>query len=578
MNPPEDSKQPFTTTENSTRSPVHRRNENEGAIDASWTSAFQAACWISPLCYPTIEQSISLTGENDHDQKRPTTIPISESSPAREQILQPSPQQLKEEREVLGWTLDAAARGVAVMGTAVFVSSELLRLAYEAAGCFAPEDDLNFTEYECNARVYGMHPSSILTNIVMVVGLFSACIMPLVGSIIDHTEYRRAVGIISAAAMSILILIQMLVIERFWIVAAILQIFIAFTYTVHLCSVYAYLPELTSDHETMVQYTAQFSAAQYLGSVSFLVLMVVILSAINRNNRFNVAMLSQTVVFLVCSLFFGYAWTKLFYPRPARQTVPTGRTLLFAGFWKIYKTGNTIIQHHSAIKWLLVSVAFTEGATTTFSTVAITFMTQYLGFTARQNGIAILLLLVFGVPGTRLAAWFTKRFNPIRSLQTCLVLWVVNTTAAAIFLKEPNQEGLAYFFAMIWGLGIGWVYPSEKTLYVTIIPKGQEAELMGVYICACQVLSWLPPLVFSVMNEMGVSMRISLFSLTIYFILSFIILFLVGDYNEAVDHAKDIDEGRLQFAVSPNTGLSIDVYGIYQEWVEEDDIAERGID
>jgi hypothetical protein len=41
----------------------------------------------------------------------------------------------KENDEVLGWTLDASAREVTVMGTAVFVSSDLLRLAKEAAGC-----------------------------------------------------------------------------------------------------------------------------------------------------------------------------------------------------------------------------------------------------------------------------------------------------------------------------------------------------------------------------------------------------------------------------------------------------------
>ena len=526
---------------------------SETCTDASWTSPFQAACWVSPLYYSTT------IGEED---LKANDVPkdLEETK---------STQQLKEESEVFGWTLDAAARGVAVMGTAVFVSTELLRLAEEAAVCNAPDDD--FADQPCDNRVYGMRPSSILTNIVMVVGLFSACIMPLVGSIIDHTPHRKAVGSISAAVMSILILIQMLVMEKFWFVAAILQVLIAFSYTVHLCAVYAYLPELTSSHETMVQYTARFSAAQYSGSVGFLVVMVFVLSVFNRNERFVAAKLSQSVVFIVCTLFFGYAWTKLFWPRPACHKVPAGRNLLSAGFWKIYKTGQTILENHSAIKWLLVSVAFTEAATTTFSTVAITFMTKCLGFTPRQNGVAILILLVFGIPGTRLAAWLTKRYNPIRSLQACLVLWIVNTTAATIVLKGPDQENHAYFFAMIWGLAIGWVYPSEKTLYVTIIPRGQEGELMGVYICASQVLSWLPPLVFTIMNEMGVPMRVAFFALTFYFMISFFTLFCVGDYNKAVLHAKEIDERRLQLAAGPQSGLGIDGYGCYQDWLEEDE-------
>lgn len=547
-----------TEANDKTQHAIHRDpHESEAVTDASWTSAFQAACWISPLYYST-----TLEGKDIRDDNSLDSISLPRDSH--------SAQLKKEGNEVFGWTLDSAARGVACMGTAVFVSTELLRLAEEAAGC---QDYAGGVVVECDNRVYGMRPSSILTNIVMVVGLFSAFIMPLVGSIIDHTEYRRAVGSISAAALSILILIQMLIMEKFWFAAAILQVFIAFSYTVHLCSVYAYLPELTSDHETMVQYTAQFSAAQYTGSVVFLIAMIALLSLINRNDTFNVATLSQSLVFVVCSVFFGYAWTTLFHPRPARHQVPSGQNLLSAGFWKIYKTGGTILRYHSAIKWLLISVSFTEAATTTFTTVAITYMTLYLQFTPRQNGIAILLLLLFGLPGTRVAAWFTTRYNPLRSLQACLLLWVVTTGTASIVLKKPDQEGLAYCFAMIWGVGIGWIYPSEKTLYVTIIPRGQEAELMGVYICACQILSWLPPLVFSVMTEAGISMQVALFTLTIYFIAGFMLLLLVGDYDEAVQHGKEIDEGRIDFTRSIDGDLDTNHYDCYKDLMDMDTAA-----
>ena len=522
------------------------------STDAAWTSPYQASCWVSPLYIAEHEEDTS--GNNE------------------KVTILGSPQQQKEDDEVLGWILDAAARGVVVIGTAVFVSSEILKLAKEAAGCGTTIDGETWVETGCTNRVYGFKPSSILTNIVMIVGLFSAVVMPFIGSIIDHTNHRRAVGSISAAVMAVMILLQMLVLQKFWFLAAILQIFIAFSYTIHLCAVYAYLPELTSNHEKLVQYTAQFSAAQYSASVIFLLFMVGVLSWINGNDRFNAATLSQAVVFVVVAVSFGYAWTKLFRPRIASQQVPLGRTLVSAGFWKIFKTSRWILLHHAAIKWFLLSVAFTEAATTTFSTIAITYMTEQLGFDARENGIAILILLLFGVPGTRLAASLTSGFNPIRSLQACLLVWIINTTVAAVYLKGPDQQGAAYVFAIIWGLAIGWVYPTEKALYVTIIPRGQEAELMGTYICACQFLSWLPPLVFSVMNEAGISMRIGLFSLTFYFMVSFCILFLVGDYDEAVAHAKAVDKGQRQFAISPTNrdGCVSEAYGCYEDWADDE--------
>ena len=443
------------------------------------------------------------------------------------------------------WTLDAAARGVAIMGGAVFVSTALLGKANEAAGCIDIEDD------RCEGRVYGMRPSSLLTNIVAIVGLISACFVPLVGSIIDHTNHRRQVGRASALLFTLLIFVQVLLLEKYWFASAIVQIFIAILYSVHLCSVYAYLPELTSDPEQLTKYASRFTAAQYSASVIFLVLMVYILSLIQVKDNVaadvDSAKVSQYVVVVICTLFFGYAWSKLFGDRKAKQIPPPGQTVYSAGFHHIFETAGDIWKHHSAIKWFLIATAFTESATNAFSSIAITFITTQLHFSSTENGIAILLLLVFAVPGTRIAASMSNRFNPIRSLQCCLIVFIVNTGAAALVLQREGQQTLAYAHAIVWGLCLGWVYPTEKALFCTIITKGSEAELMGVYICSCQVLTWLPPLTFTVMNEVNISMRLGLLSLNAYFLLSFLTLFMIGDYEDAVKHARDIDEGKISF-------------------------------
>jgi hypothetical protein len=119
---------------------------------------------------------------------------------------------------------------------------------------------------------------------------------------------------------------------------------------------------------------------------------------------------------------------------------------------------------------------------------------------------------------------------------------------------------------MFWGVAIGWVYPTEKTIYVTIIPRGQEGELMGTYICACQLLSWCPPLIFSIMNEMGFTMRLGMITLCIFFSVSFVILFFVGDYYEAVSHARDIDNGLIPFQADP---LSQAIGACYEQFADE---------
>lgn len=220
-----------------------KHQNHEAWTEATWTSVFAAPCWVSPLYYSTtIDENRNIIDNTNSvpSQQRGFHLAGSSSSSSSSfceaETSKCAPLDEREKDEVLGWTLDATARGVAVMGTAVFVSSDLLRLAKEATGCYGYEE---ITQQDCQERVYGMRPSSILADIVMVVGLLSAVLMPLIGSIIDHTEYRRAVGSISAAFMSIIILAQMLIMEDLWLAAAVLQIFVAFSYTVHLCATYA---------------------------------------------------------------------------------------------------------------------------------------------------------------------------------------------------------------------------------------------------------------------------------------------------------------------------------------------------
>jgi UMF1 family MFS transporter len=491
------------------------------------SSVFEVSCCTWPVVLQT----------NSKDDEELSTAERDDSK-QYQQTESDSEQHLPEPPEALGWTCDAIARGVAVMGAAVFVSSALLNSAKEAAGC-----DIYQSDERCLGRVYGMRPSSLLTNIVMISSLVSASLLPLIGSIIDHTRYRRAVGRLSALALTVLALVQIWLLDQFWLGAAMLQVLVAFSYAIHLCSVYAYLPELSMDPDTLVKYTARFTAFQYGASVVFLLFMVVILRSmdIGIGQEVQAAQLSQCVVFGVGLLLFGFAWLRLFRKRPPKQLVPEGDTLFNAGFRRLFHTSRKIVTNYASLKWFLVSASFTQGTVTTFNSIAITYMTDQLRFNPAEIGLTILILLLSAVPGTRIATIMTNRFNPVRSLQCCIAVWIINTSLASIILRGEGQQKAAFAFAVVWGLSIGWVYPSEKTLYCSIIPAGQEAELMGVYIFACQILSWLPPFVFSLLNEFGFSMQLGLFSLNVYFAISLFVLILMGDYNAAVAHASSFD-------------------------------------
>ena len=442
-------------------------------------------------------------------------------------------------REALGWAIDVVPRGVTIMGNVVFSSTALLNLAKKAAGCQIELLPGELELPECTNKVYGIRPSSLLTTIVTLVGLCAAVLMPVIGSIIDHTKYRRAGGRISAIIMTIVTFFQMFISEKTWFFIAILQVISAFFYITHVLVAMAYLPELTNDSHVLTKYNGNFIAVQYGSMVLFLVAIVATQVIFSIEDDVQLARIAQAVSFSISICFFGYAWSFLFRSRPASQRVPENQFLITTGFRKLYNTATTYVSKNPAIKWFLVSLALTESSISSFTTISITFMTDQLQFTSSQNGIAILILLLGTIPGAYLATLVSERFNPVLSLQIALFLWVVNTLTAAMIVKGPEQTLHLYVFSAVWGLVTGWTYPMERTIYCTVIPQGQEAELMGVYLFASQIISWLPPLVSTAINEAGINMRVSIASLSAYFSASFCALILVSkDYKNAVAKFK----------------------------------------
>ena len=102
--------------------------------------------------------------------------------------------------------------------------------------------------------------------------------------------------------------------------------------------------------------------------------------------------------------------------------------------------------------------------------------------------------------------------------------------------------------------GIGWKYTAERCLVCQIIPKGQDAELMGYYLFAGQILLWLPLLIFTVLNEKGVNMRIGIASVGGFFVAALVAYIYVGSYKEAVRIANE-EEGEEENTASNVTNI-----------------------
>lgn len=445
--------------------------------------------------------------------------------------------------EALGWALDGIGRSVSFIAAAVFVGTALLNLAKQAAGCETeiPEGETSLPE--CNGKVYGIRPSSLLTTYSTVVGLVSSALLPLVGSFIDHSKYRREAGQITALVLCMLLIPLIFVAEETWFALAIILLIVAFLGWIHTSVAFAYLPELAEDETELVKLTASFTIIQYASTVIFLIVMIGWFYVLGlTDNDIVSARIAQSVSAIITSVVFGWAWTRCFGERPPFQDVPPGSTLFTAGFKKVYHTTIRIYKNFSALKWFFVGIAFGEAASQSLATIAITYLTDVMLLNSTENGIAILLLFIGSVPGALISKKFSLRFHALWSAKVAVGIMAIITGLAALLLTGPGQQIRVYCIAVGWGIGTGWKYTAERTIICQIIPEGQDAELMGYYLFAGQTLIWLPSLIFTILNENGVNMRIGIASVGLFFLVAFLSYFFMGNYAEATRVANENGE------------------------------------
>ena len=252
---------------------------------------------------------------------------------------------------------------------------------------------------------------------------------------------------------------------------------------------------------------------------------------------------------------FWVTWKWLFRDRPALSH-SLHANLITAGFVKLFSTFRSIHSDLPAVKWFLVSVAFSMSANQGGNAIATTYFSAYLGLDSLTIGLLIVVILTGGIPGIYIGRAVSLRYNPVVSAKICLGVYVLVTFSMCLHLR-PSNSRLAFAYGVLWGICKGWVLPIHNTIFCTIIPRGNEVEMMGLYFFACQIFVFLPPMVFTALNEAGLSMDIGMGSLGFYFIAGGFFLNQMGDYQEAVATVNERFGGGNQDEDSDGVGPRI---------------------
>jgi MFS-type transporter involved in bile tolerance (Atg22 family) len=261
------------------------------------------------------------------------------------------------------YSILGVGRGSLLMSN-IFLSSSLLYLASEEAGCLDDEGDVID---DCPNKIYGFSPSSFITNIAVITGLLSAFFMPIIGAVVDFTPYRKLTGILAAAIMTLIQAIQIGTVQKTWFAMAILQSIAGFIYQVEVVAVYAYLPDISGivGEKRMTDYSSRFILTQFGAQSAFLFVVIAISLGLGTTDV-QTAQISQGINTVCIIIFFYWGW-KVMSTAPANHVLPEGRSLLTEGFKQNWQTAKNINRHYKhGLRWFLLAAIFAEACKSKF--------------------------------------------------------------------------------------------------------------------------------------------------------------------------------------------------------------------
>ena len=188
--------------------------------------------------------------------------------------------------------------------------------------------------------------------------------------------------------------------------------------------------------------------------------------------------------------------------------------------------------------------------------IAVTFLVVVMKFTTNDIAKATLILMAATIFGSMFAKHMNRWVNPLNSYRMGMTCLGVGIGLGSVLFTGPERRGTALGFCAVWGFCLGWAYPSQRVLFCTLIPKGQETEMMGLFTFMGQILGWLPPLVVTLMNENDVDLKWSLMVVLFFCVFAVVLTFPMGDYRAAVELVERDSEEKIQSVLALSMHMS----------------------
>lgn len=290
------------------------------------------------------------------------------------------------------------------------------------------------------------------------------------------------------------------------------------------------LPHITREGELDRVSTAGYA----MGYVGGGVLLAVNLAWIMMPERFGMSDATQAsrIAFLSVALWWALFSVPIFrsVKEPARRLEHDenlGMNPVKVGFSRVFQTFGELRRHRQIFLFLVAFWFYNDGIGTIIKMA--TIYGREIGIGTTDLIGALLLVQFVGIPFAFAFGALADHIGAKRGIYLALSVYTGISVLGYFMTSAWHFWVLAFGVAMVQGGS----QALSRSLYSSLIPRGKSSEFFGFYSVSAKFAGILGPFLFAVVGQLVGGSRLSILSLTIFFIGGMLLLSRV-----------DVDEGR----------------------------------
>jgi len=425
----------------------------------------------------------------------------------------------------------------------------------------------NLTGYTCNCTSdYAYLPGGVRPGVVLVIAevvayIIMAAIIPIMGSVVDHTDWRKSFwnlckwGVfLSTAGMA------MLGENYIWVGGLSFSIFGGIFYEGVYVASSAYLPEITKHSAEAARLGGGRQLYSFGAQLCTFVIAALLINAIGDDDDSEedlVAIILTLIVALwaLCTMPLSYSRMP---ERKAKKPLIEGKTLTGSAFSDLWRDlQNLKKKYPEAHKYIWFRIFSSLGIGTMIG-LSTTFFVEALDLTQSEIATIAGVVLICGMPVAGIIGTLAKKFPMKKLLGAVVAYWIV-LGFAPLLLTKKEMFVEAIVVGALCGMGFAAYYSLEFAAFSKLIPPNAEAQYAGFFAATGYILRWISPVVYLVISQTTNDHKWALFHLVAYTIVGAIVFFFI-DFEKGRAEAGRKGDGEVDVEMR-----SVDVVPVSEE-------------